>query len=86
MVKCIVKGCSVRPEAFFGNRCPDHAREWLDTLTPDQKREALGPTLGLPRFQEYPPPPELIGKIIFLDDCRPGGVPKVWDGTPRKKK
>jgi hypothetical protein len=67
MGRCVIKHCSGQAEPFFENRCPEHSREWLATMDPEERKQALGPILGLPRIQPPSQGAKLSG-IIFLED------------------
>lgn len=75
IMKCTVEWCPEVSEAEFRGMCPDHFREWLATLKPQEKSEALGPLLDFPHVLSASGEAELSGKFIFYD--RGNGVPEV---------
>jgi hypothetical protein len=65
-MKCSVSWCSDQGDPYFGYRCTEHTLEWLGTLSPAARDEALGPPMGFPKVLRTRGAGS-SGKFIFLE-------------------
>jgi len=67
-MKCVVDWCQTEGDPYFGCRCTDHTLEWLGTLTPSARDEALGPPMDFPKVLREAHAVRGFGKLIFSED------------------
>lgn len=80
-MKCVVDWCQAEGDPYFGCRCTDHTLEWLGTLSPTARDEALGPPMDFPKVIREIQDVGGFGNIFSEGGNGEAGVSGLWEGV-----
>ena len=80
-MKCVVDWCQAEGDPYFGCRCTDHTLEWLGTLSPAARDEALGPPMDFPKVVRELQDSRGFGNIFSDGGNGEAGVPGLREGV-----